>query len=1014
MNKKIFLVLIFLSHRSFSDNMSDAISNLETHWNAFDELEKKKAQDKEDQFNKKWSAAQESSQLQLKENAEKEISILSNAITISLEEIQKNPNEKTTPDLMISLGKSYIKMGLINEQMGRDALEVYDKGRAILEEVIQKFPSYENKDQAYYQLAVLYETQKQFEKSRQIWDQLAQVTQDSLLKVHALLILGDHHFEAGRPQTAIEKYQMAEKTLSSLKESTDPYESVRISYRLMWANYRAAVLSNVIPHAKNLLRSNLPARSIDQREKIQNDAVEVLGDSLFELGNKKIIRDTVEDSSLSIFATKISHRVLFRYNANERHEALIEFGEFAIAQFSSSENYPVWCYWLSISYDKTKQADEHIRTLEKLAMLLPETSLWRAQNKNFPEKIQEMENLAKEASKMVGNYYYDQAMSSANVEHFSRAKDYYEVLVQRYPTDEASKKLRFRIANALFFTGNFKEADLSFEKLRTEIALDEELMELTLYQQVSLREKMWRSEFSKASLHDGNPVQSKEVKDSLERYVHTIQEYVYKFPGRSKTVDLILMAAGAGRDMEDYPMANKYWNQVLLSQPTISQRALAIRGMVYAEVKQNQAENINNLVTKFLRLENWKELPLALYTELNGILGRSMEEQGKNLQKLGKLTEAGNLLVETSKEFKQITGREKLLRDGAYYLAMASQWNLAKESCQYYRDEGFKNYLPDIFYLQARSLEYQMHFLDAVKLYLELAKNYPNHPRSSQSLDRVEKFAVGENRFDLAGIAKEMQGDRGKNPSEKENHYKVSLEHFERAEKYSDALRVAGKWEKQTRSRSDKYKSQIAYSRNLFKSGKEKEAISQWQGLSENILRDKNRVADEFPALYAEVNFNLAEEDERQFDDFDIFERSGNMDQNLNQKAQNFKKMNDRYQKVILTGEPNWSTHARYNLGEASTRFADSIASISVKSKQTYTLKAKRRFEEQVEKLRELSKQIHGANAFLKKKMDYAYRNNEWVEKSARKLGEADVKDKDYQRKDVTPYALKDELPLSY
>src|SRR5690606_3748435 len=139
------------------------------------------------------------------------------------------------------------------------------------------------------------------------------------------------------------------------------------------------------------------------------------------------------------------------------------------------------------------------------------------------------------------------------------AANLYEILIEDSPSGDSSNVWRIKQAHSYYFAGQFEKAANLYTELKSKHKLDDESLEISSYQLVLAREKLWREELNKANLKGQSLKESPIVIEALRNLEQSVEEFSNRFPAKERSVDLLLVAASANRDMERFSDANKYW-----------------------------------------------------------------------------------------------------------------------------------------------------------------------------------------------------------------------------------------------------------------------------------------------------------------------------------------------------------------------------------------------------------------------------------------------------------------------
>lgn len=986
------------------------------YWNAFEQYEASLIEQGRKNFSKSWE--------DLKSNFAKEKAKIDSEQLARLQEAAKNyrihlqehPNAENRPYALLNLAQINF---LIGSQLAKtdEIAGSFAKTEAVaqLKEIEQNYAAFPYREQAFYLRAIILDSMNRPDEALAAWQALASIARESLYGVYAQIAVGDHYFSRDLASEALPAYKKAVNLLAQIRVDDEEYEKLRANYRLAWAAYRATDLDTAVKASLVLLQPTASLRSEAEREKIQQDAVDLIGDALYETNARAQTRDILRNRSLAAFASKIGLRTLSRYNANSIHIEAAELGETLVEDFPLTAEAPEIIRLTADSLGKSGKEQRRIAVLEKLAMMLPSQSLWRSQFKDEQAVVRLMEAKSRQAALAVAAWHYERGLASGSLPAFKAAAANFEMLIDNAPNNEDANQYRLRLAHCHFFAGEYQASANLYEALKTQYKVDPETLQIASYQLVLANERLWRETFARLAEKGGDPHQDADTQKALQHLEKSVDDFAARFPSQSRSVDLLLVAANANRDVENYERATNYWQRALVSQPTPAQRAVAVRGLVFASLKTGTAGDVVNLVRRFLKLEDWQSLGLQVGNELKGVLASAAQDEGKRLNDTGKVLEAGLLLSSIAEEFPDIPNRDRIWRDGGYMIAIGGDWAAAQKSAEGYLETGLQKNRADMVYLAARSHEYQIRLREAAQRYYDLGVKYPSHSRSLTALTRAEKLAQGENDRKLASAAALAIAEREKDSKKSQDSYIRAATYLEEDGDIKGALSVAQKRLQAAKRTSDRFKAEVMMTRLLFASGREQEAVDEMTILARRVGREKPRLnAEDYAEISSEINYLLGEEARRRFDDFRLSDRTASLNDNVQKKSRYFEDLVAAYDKAAASGHPRWSTEARYKLAVAAESFAEEIAAVPVRNDEPLTVKSQTRYKATVDRLKGLAKRYYSSNALAARKDSARYKDNEWVKKSMMRLTGENSELPETKHQEQIPTALPDIMPSQW
>ncbi len=987
---------------------ANSLKAFSTYWGAFEEYERRRQAELREKYQASWQALKDEynkTQLQLKtqQNAD-----LQEAIKRYRQHLTQHTNTDNRPYTMLNLAQALLALTDIETPSTRqDHSSEKKDALTLLNDLEKNYPNFEHREATIYLSALALESQKQSDQAVATWRRLAAVAQSSLYGAHAHVAVGDAEFSRNNAKTALEHYTAALNLVERLDIPNHDFEMVRAQYRMAWAAYRAADLDIVISSAIALLTPGRDIKSSDYRRRVHNDAVELLGDAIYEQNDAVRMEQTLTTKQLHDYAAAVALHAMQRYDSDRQYHEVIKIGKVVIGNFMSQAAAPACMVILADAYKGLGQAREQIAALERLAMALPKQSLWRAKNKDNLDAISHMENNARFAAKLTAAYHYDRGINTGNTQNFVAAGSFYDILIENDPTGEQSSEWRLRRAHCAYFAGDYREALAAYTELKQQLRVTPAILEVAAYQSVLTQERIWQEEFAK-----NNQIDAQKELETLEQVV---QDFVNRFPEKSRAVDLMLVIAGAYRDSQQLDAASKYWQRALVSKPSLPQRAVAIRGLVMVQMRLGSPGDVVAITKRYLKLENWAAMNISLNNELLGVLAAATIQEGDRLTKTGQASDGGALMVATANEFAGLPNRDRIYRDGAYMLAIGGNWDGARRSASQYKKTGLKGFGGDLQYLEARANEYLIRFAEAAQAYFLLAQNYPRHPSALSGLSRAETLANAEGDFILAAKATQLRASLTPNQNEKMQLYTRSADYYSQAGDAKAVGLVANTRLTASRSIDDQMQSRKLAAKALLQQGKTEGGIVALSSLVNDVRRQKPRMsAGVYSNIYGEANTLLGDDLFAQLEDFNISERSGEITRNTDDKIAVFDRMNRYYEQAIQTQHPTWATKSRYQTAEAASRLADELTLLLKSTSSGFNVKQSQRFLETSKRLRELAKRQHANNLAERSRRPGIHQQNPWVKKSSIKLTGASTSDNQAEYGAPSPTAAQADMPSQW
>ena len=260
-----------------------------------------------------------------------------------------------------------------------------------------------------------------------------------------------------------------------------------------------------------------------------------------------------------------------------------------------------------------------------------------------------------------------------------------------------------------------------------------------------------------------------------------------------------------------------------------------------------------------------------------------------------------------------------------------------------------------------------------------------------------------------------MIAERSDKSSDKYDSYARSAELFSQSDDSKKYLEVANQNRKIAKTPMDKISAELAYAKALQQDGQYKPYINSLNKTAKDLSQQKSKLDTAFyNDSHGEVHFLLGEEARSAFVDYDIYERGGNLGENIRQKNIYYKDMVQHYADVAKNNDPKWAPQARYRLAEASEDYADDLSSVSASKLAGNNAALIGQSKQSAERLRSIAKKYLSNNLLERRKNPRSYVNNEWIKKSSIRLSGYGVIDDNSESIDSLPTASYTDIPTQW
>ena len=281
-----------------------------------------------------------------------------------------------------------------------------------------------------------------------------------------------------------------------------------------------------------------------------------------------------------------------KYHSVEQHKSTVQIGMDIIKRFPLSEQYPDIMTVQASSYEALKLEGRRIDILEKVALLLPQNSLWRHKISN-PSAIRNMEKVSANAAESVAIWNFERGMANDNHVKLIKSASMYKLLVDHSPASKNYIKWNLRRAHSLLYADKLDMAERLYKEAKTNLAITSDQLQIASYQLVITRERKWRKAYNQSVELEQDEQIAKSANENLTNYAKATIEFVDRYPRQSRSTDLLLSLAGAYRDQGQTSNAHEIWQRVLVSTTGVEKGHLLSAGSLFSHRKQGYRRSIN-------------------------------------------------------------------------------------------------------------------------------------------------------------------------------------------------------------------------------------------------------------------------------------------------------------------------------------------------------------------------------------------------------------------------------------
>ncbi|MFQ5455755.1 MAG: tol-pal system YbgF family protein [Nitrospirota bacterium] len=536
-----------------------------------------------------------------------------------------NNKKNLKADAMHLLGDLYRKMernNLLAISLDPDR----QRSAEIYEKILSLYPDRPENESILYQLSSVYCEKRDIDKCTDLLFELREKYPESIYILEANFRLGEIFFDAGQFRNASTFYQ------ESIKKE-DPYFYERALYKLGLSYFNLQEYEKVIDIFLSLIdrkrvdveyekRFDIKALPESDRELV-SDVINITILAFSYIGDPSNIDKYLEETEHKDYEIVI-YKKLAEYYIKEKniYDAISVYKNF-IEFYPLHEESPLFqakIIELYANEDFIHQANKaRIRLIEDYNR---ESDWYKNNNANSRRKINA---IVKKNLKELSLYYHSQAQASNYTEDYNNAINLYKKFLRYFPSERESSEINFLLAEALYETGEYREAAIEYEK--------------TAYKYQThnhAKDAAYSAIFSIKKVLDEGSIDDVEVDLYTERFIKNCERFALLFPDDSRTPDIVMKAGEILFEREDYENFRRFVSRVIdkytdtdPSNPIIYKLQSLIADSLFKEKKYTKAEEEYRKAKVFIKTEDLNEV-----SEIDRLMASSIYKEAENSGKM--------------------------------------------------------------------------------------------------------------------------------------------------------------------------------------------------------------------------------------------------------------------------------------------------------------------------------------------------------------------------------------------
>lgn len=453
----------------------------------------------DDQFRRRETQIDSRFETQLQRLEFQELKAIDDAIVVFEAFVARFPDEpRYSPDAMFRLADLYyvkarryfedVRLELIREYERQ--LELFDEGLlaseplaphadyarsiALYRRIAERFPNYRYIDAVYYLLAYCHQEQGEYPQVRDAFENLIASRPQSKYVAEAYLRTGDAHFNEQNYEEALHALQQAARY-----EDSPFYD--QILYKLASTYF---ILNRFSESVQTFARLNdyseLMKEDLGRHSYFRDESVKYIAfcyaqgtDYWSQAGGANAVAFFDQYGETPWEADVFRDLGDYFYQQSDWTQAIAAYKRVLAKDPWNPENPQLQMRIIAIYWQGLKDEQQVNAERERLIDDYGEGSRWAEKNADNPEAVREAWQLALDSLKQWATFQHVQAYRYRQMGEdeearvfYARAAQAYRTFLEKFPHDKEAYDLSFRLAEALFYSGNYREAVTAYLGVR--------------------------------------------------------------------------------------------------------------------------------------------------------------------------------------------------------------------------------------------------------------------------------------------------------------------------------------------------------------------------------------------------------------------------------------------------------------------------------------------------------------------------------------------------------------------
>jgi len=824
----------------------------------------------------------------------------------------------------------------------------YEPTIAMMQRLITEFPGYRLLDGAYYLLGYCLGEQGEEERAVDVYQEMLARRPETRFAAEVWTRIGEFFFNSNELARALEAY-------SAVLPFVDSPFYDKALYKLAWTHYRLADPERAPNEFQKAV--DIFVKLLDFNAKSKSEGAERGGDLRVESiqyiaicyaeeqwGGSEKLRAYLDGLGERPYARDVLLALGDVYFDQTRFTDAIATYTLVQERFPLDPQAPAVQEKLVLAYERGRDFESAATAREVLTASYSETSPWYLENKKDPAVIEAADKLTQASLYAAAIFHHKQAQIHKEAGKIELAKSSYEkaaasygAYLARFPHDKQLYELTFYHAECLYYSMQFAAAAERYRAVRdstedTKFLEDAAFSTILAYENAvraaEARGEIVATRVQKSSERaPGEAVTAKTLPKEKQEIVSASDRYAELFPKNERVPKVLYKAAEIYYTYDQFEEARRRFRALLDAFPNdeVAEYAANLTIESYLAEKNFAAvEAFTRAVLAMAKVPGRPEFKGELVKFKSGAMFKLAEE----LDGKGDPEKAAELYLKLIDEDASSKFADSAINNAAVAYEKAKRYDSASKLYERLIREHPKSPLADTaLFRVGLNAERFFDFEKAIDAYTQLVARYPKSDRcadavynsalaleNTQDYDRAAQqylryCEMWKTRDDApqvcfrAGLVYEKMGEPRRVIATYQNFvkkYKTSKESQDRiVEAY---LRMAQAYDKQ----KDEKNSRVQYEL----------AVKEYQ----------RRESPKAAPYAAEAQFQLVERESAKFRALVINGTSKEQKKALLKKAEELKKVEQRYMSVLSFKQIEWTLAALFRVGQLYQDFADKLS----------------------------------------------------------------------------------------